>query len=164
MTSTRVSAASCGTLEIDRLLDNVTGTARHTTMCRLPFDDPRIARGGAFACGDADSGGPGTEEDDMPSPQTLLNRLEAVERLASLFRVERFVYLAITAVSFLLLFGVAVRMFIQGTAQIAEWSLLFGSSGLITITANRVLQVWTQALRMVASEPVDGAPREANNG
>jgi len=100
----------------------------------------------------------------MPSPQALRNRLEAVERLAALFRVERFVYLAITTISFLLLFGVAVRMFLQGTAQIAEWGLLFGSSGLITITANRVLQVWSQALRMVASEPVNGASKEATHG
>jgi len=100
----------------------------------------------------------------MASPQALRNRLEAVERLATLFRVERFVYLAITALSFLLLFGVAVRMFLQGTAQIAEWGLLFGSSGLITITANRVLQVWSQALRMVASEPIDGKSKEANHG
>ncbi|MCI0417865.1 MAG: hypothetical protein L0312_01375 [Acidobacteria bacterium] len=100
----------------------------------------------------------------MASPQALRNRLEAVERLAALFRVERFVYLAITAISFLLLLGVAVRMFLQGTAQIAEWGLLFGSSGLITITANRVLQVWSQALRMVASEPIDGRSKEANHG
>ena len=99
----------------------------------------------------------------MPSPQALRNRLEAVERLAALFKLERFVYLAITAISFLLLFGVAVRMFLEGTAQIAEWGLLFGSSGLITITANRVLQVWSQALRMVASEPIDGASKEANH-
>jgi hypothetical protein len=100
----------------------------------------------------------------MDSPKALRDRLEAVERLAALFRVERFVYLAITAISFLLLFCVAVRMFMQGTAHITEWGLLFGSSGLITITANRVLQVWTQALRMVASEPIDGSSREVNHG
>lgn len=100
----------------------------------------------------------------MPNPQALRGRIEAVERLASLFRVERFVYLAITAVSFLLLFGIAIRMFLQGTDKIIEWGLLFGSSGLITITANRVLQIWIQALRMVASEPVDGSSKEASHG
>ena len=100
----------------------------------------------------------------MDSPQSLHNRLEVVERLATLFRIERFVYLAITAISFLLLLGVAVRMFIQDTTQIVEWGLLFGSSGLITITANRVLQIWTQALRMVASEPIDGSSKEVSHG
>lgn len=100
----------------------------------------------------------------MASPQMLRNRLDVVERLVTIFKVERFVYLTITVISFLLLFGVAVRMFIQGTAQIAEWGLLFGSSGLISFTANRILQMYSEALRMVASEPIDSGSREANNG
>jgi len=100
----------------------------------------------------------------MASSNALRGRLEAVERLATLFRVERFVYLAITILSFLLLFSVAIRMFLHGTGQIIEWGLLFGSSGLITITANRVLQVWSQALHMVASESIDSKSKEANHG
>jgi hypothetical protein len=92
----------------------------------------------------------------LASPPILRDRVEAVERLAQLFKVERFVYLGVTAISFMLLLTIAVRIFIQGGAQIAEWGLLFGSSGLITITGSRVLQMWSQALRMVASEPIDG--------
>jgi hypothetical protein len=99
----------------------------------------------------------------MANPPVLRDRVEAVERLAHLFKLERFVYLGVTAISFLLLLTIAVRIFIQGGAQIAEWGLLFGSSGLITITANRVLQMWSQALRMVAAEPVDGKPGEAKH-
>ena len=99
----------------------------------------------------------------MSSAPLLRDRVEAVERLAQLFRVERFIYLGVTAVSFLLLVVIAVRIFVQGGAQIAEWALLFGSSGLITITGNRVLQMWSQALRMVASEPVDGKPGETKH-
>lgn len=96
----------------------------------------------------------------MVSPQTIKSRLQAVERLAAVFRVERFVYLAITVISFLLLFAIAVRMFMQGVNQIPEWGLLFGSSGLITFTGNRVLQIWIQATRMVVSESVDSSPRK----
>ena len=96
----------------------------------------------------------------MASSPVLRDRVEAVERLAQLFRLERLVYLGVTAISFLLLLTIAIRIFLQGSAQIAEWGLLFGSSGLITITGNRVLQMWSQALRMVASEPVDGKPGE----
>ncbi len=92
----------------------------------------------------------------MPETITIRGRVAAVERLAALFKVERFVYLAVTTASFLLLVAVAGRMLYLGTAQVTEWVLLFGSSGLITITANRVLQMWSQALRLVAAEPVDG--------
>jgi hypothetical protein len=86
----------------------------------------------------------------LASSPLLRDRVEAVERLAQLFRLERFIYLGVTAISFL-------------SAQLAEWGLLFGSSGLITITGNRVLQMWSQALRMVASEPVDGKSAEAKH-
>jgi hypothetical protein len=93
----------------------------------------------------------------MSDAQVLRSRVAAVERLAALFKVERFVYLGVTGVSFLLLLAVAGRMLYQGSAQAAEWMLLFGSSGLITITASRVLQMWSQALRLLAAEPIDGA-------
>ena len=99
----------------------------------------------------------------MVSPPLLRDRVEAVERLAQLFKIERFVYLGVTAISFVLLLTIAIRIFIQGGAQTAEWGLLFGSSGLITITGNRVLQMWSQALRMVASEPADGTSGEAEH-
>lgn len=99
----------------------------------------------------------------MARSPVLRDRVEAVERLARLFKVERFVYLGVTGISFLLLLTIAVRIFVQGGAQIAEWGLLFGSSGLITVTVNRVLQMWSQALRMVASEPVDGKSEEAKH-
>lgn len=92
----------------------------------------------------------------MNSSNSLEGRVLAVEKLATLFAVERFVYLAVTGASFLLLAGVAGRMLIQGTAGVVEWTLLFGSSGIISVNANRVLQMWSQALRLVASEPVDG--------
>jgi hypothetical protein len=90
------------------------------------------------------------------NPQAFADRLDAIVRLTALFRVERFVYLTITIISFLLLAMVAVRMFIENALHIEELGLFFGSTGLITITANRVLQVWTQAIRMLASEPADG--------
>jgi len=97
----------------------------------------------------------------MKGVTELPDRVAAIERLAGLFRLERFVYLSVTGVSFLLLLGIAVRMLVLGTVQTAEWVLLFGSSGLITITGNRVLQMWSQALRMVALEPVDGSGKKA---
>lgn len=99
----------------------------------------------------------------MASLPLLQDRVEAVERLAHLFRIERFIYLGVTAISFLLLITIAIRIFLQGGAQIVEWGLLFGSSGLITITGNRVLQMWSQALRMVASEPIDGRAEEGEH-
>lgn len=88
----------------------------------------------------------------MTSKPAITIRVEAAERLAALFRIERFVYLAVTLISFLLLVGVALQMISQKQGQVVEWGMLFGSTGLITVTANRVLQMWSQSLRMVSSE------------
>jgi hypothetical protein len=92
----------------------------------------------------------------MGPPPSLDDRLRAVEGLTRVFRLERMAYVTATALSFLALFAVAVRLLIRGQGSLAEWGLLFGSSGLITLTASGLLRMWNQAIRLVASEPVDG--------
>lgn len=80
----------------------------------------------------------------------LQDRVHAVERLTRLFRAERLVYLFVTGLSLLLLLTAAALMVRDGKAGAAELSLMFGSSGLVTFTAGRLLNMWDQALRMVA--------------
>lgn len=93
----------------------------------------------------------------MAKPTPLDDRLRAVEHLTRIFRVERLAYVGATALSFLLLFGVAIRMLISGSS-LAQWTLMLGSTGLITVTTAGMLRMWNQAIRLVASEPVDGRP------
>lgn len=82
-------------------------------------------------------------------------RLQAVERLTSLFRFERFVYLGTTGVALLMLLASAGSLIYREHAGAAELTLLFGSSGLITFTAGRLLQMWNQALRIVAGQELE---------
>ncbi len=77
-------------------------------------------------------------------------RLKAVERLTQLFRLERMVYLGTTCIALLMLLTSAGVLIARRQAGFAELSMLFGSSGLITYTAGRLLYMWNQALRMVA--------------
>jgi hypothetical protein len=94
----------------------------------------------------------------MSNPDALESRVRAVERLAEMYKLERLAYLAITIISFLILLAVAIRMLYREPGTWKEWvGPLVGPSGLIAITANRLLRMWTQSLRMVASEPIDGA-------
>jgi hypothetical protein len=96
----------------------------------------------------------------MTDPDALESRVRAVERLAQMYKVERLAYLAITVTSFLILLAVAIRLLYRDPEGWKEWAgLLLGPSGLIAITANRLLRMWTQSLRMVASEPIDGGQR-----
>lgn len=86
-------------------------------------------------------------------PTEIEERVKAVERLTLLFRAERLVYLAVTGLSLLLLLTAAGLMIRDRRAGGAELTLMFGSSGLITYTAGRLLSMWTQALRIVAPPP-----------
>jgi hypothetical protein len=85
----------------------------------------------------------------MPD-QELQDRMDAVERLTNLFRMERMVHLIVTTVSLVMLFTSAARLILKGEAHTPELGLLFGSSGLITYSASRLLTMWNQALSLVA--------------
>jgi hypothetical protein len=98
--------------------------------------------------------------DERPS---LQDRVKAIEQLTQIFRTDRLLFLAATALALLFLLAVAGRLLVRGQGSIPEWASLFGSSGLITLTINRILQMWTQALRLLASEPIDGVEKGAKH-
>jgi hypothetical protein len=82
--------------------------------------------------------------------------MDAVERLTGLFRVERMVHLAVTTISLAMLLISAGVLLAKRQAGIAELSGLFGSAGLITYSAGRLLLMWNQALRLLAGERTGG--------
>lgn len=77
----------------------------------------------------------------------LKERLEVVRELTDLFKFERRVYLVVTILSLIMLMGSALSLMIKGQAGTAELTILFGSSGLITYSAGRLLYMWTEALK-----------------
>lgn len=81
--------------------------------------------------------------------------MDAVERLTKLFRLERMVHLAVTSISLLMLLLSAGVLMYKGKAGTAELAGLFGSSGLITYSAGRLLFMWNQALQLLAGEGPD---------
>ena len=80
-------------------------------------------------------------------------KLKAVERMVGLFKMERMTYLGVTLISLIMLLGAGVYMFIDDKVnQMAVLSLMFGSSGLITYSAGRLLKMWDQAITMLSSD------------
>jgi hypothetical protein len=90
-------------------------------------------------------------------PKDLKARMDAVERLTHLFKFERMVHLAVTSISLLMLLTSAGVLLVKGNAGPAELTGLFGSSGLITYSAGRLLVMWNQALRLIAGEKTGGS-------
>ena len=80
---------------------------------------------------------------------SLSARVDAVERLTKLFRMERIVHLSVTCISLIMLLTSAGILIWHGKAGPAELVGLFGSSGLITYSAGRLLIMWNQALQLL---------------
>lgn len=87
----------------------------------------------------------------MPE-HSLADRMEVVEKLTSLFRLERMVHLTVTIASLLIMLVSVVYLIARSNAQIPTLTLMFGSSGLITYSANRLLRMWDQALQVLTSD------------
>lgn len=86
----------------------------------------------------------------MP-PDNIKDRMDAVERLTKLFRMERLVYLIITTMSLAMLLVSAGVLLEHKGAGTVELTGLFGSSGLITYSTGRLLAMWNQALQLLAA-------------
>lgn len=89
--------------------------------------------------------------------ESIDDRIEAVKKLTAIFKMERLVYLGITLVSLIMLLSSALSLMLKGSAGSAELTLLFGSSGLITYTAGRLLFMWNEALKRIM--PLEEAPK-----
>lgn len=76
------------------------------------------------------------------------SRIEAVERLVNLFKAERMVYLGITFISLVMLLASALFLIFRSQAEPSVLVMLFGSSGLIGYSTNRILHMFDQALRL----------------
>ena len=85
-------------------------------------------------------------------------RMDAVERLTNLFRLERMVYLAVTGLSLAILLTCAAVLLVQKRAGTSELTGLFGSSGLITYSTGRLLFMWNQALQLLAGQSMSKEP------
>jgi hypothetical protein len=79
----------------------------------------------------------------------LSDRLEAVEKLTTLFRLERIVHLVVTTFSLALLLTSTAIQICKGQAGRVELTLMFGASGLITYSTGRLLVMWNQALEVI---------------
>ena len=101
----------------------------------------------------------GTESNNtspVVGPRDLKARMDSVERLTKLFKLERMVHLGVTSISLLMLLVCAGIVIFKGSAGPVELTGLFGSSGLVSYAASRLILMWNQALRMLTGETIGG--------
>lgn len=85
----------------------------------------------------------------MESKELIDAALGALERLLRMFMVERYVYLVLTAVSFLLLLYAAYLLVASKTADTAVLVAVFGSSGLVAASSVRISWFFNRAFSLI---------------
>jgi hypothetical protein len=82
----------------------------------------------------------------------LAERLKVVEQLTAMFRVERFTYLGVTFVAFIMLTTSGALMLIDKGVNPSELTLLFGSTGLLGYSGSQILQMWNRSLTWIGGQ------------
>lgn len=85
----------------------------------------------------------------------LKSRVSAIKELLEAFKFERAVYMAITLLSLFVLLACATSLVFSSREGMAEAVGLFGASGAITYTTGRLLKMWSDAIRILASQPME---------
>ncbi|HEU0014150.1 MAG TPA: hypothetical protein VFQ45_10725 [Longimicrobium sp.] len=85
---------------------------------------------------------------DSELHEVLTATLNAMDRLLNLFRLERMIHLVVGIVAFLMLLGAAATWLMSGMSD-AKMLLIFGSSGLVTISAARITYFFNKAFSLV---------------
>lgn len=99
---------------------------------------------------------------DPPLPTPLEQRVLAAERILRIFLPERIGYLVVSILSCVTLLVVIWRLISAGTAGTAELVLMFGSTGLITVSSVRVLRMFHDVMAFVQKHRL--ASEEAHDG
>lgn len=75
--------------------------------------------------------------------------LNALERLLEMFKIERFVYLVLTALSFLILLYAAYLLIHLDSPNTEALVAIFGGSGLITFSSARISFFFNKAFTLM---------------
>jgi hypothetical protein len=86
----------------------------------------------------------------MEKQEVLETAIDALERLLKIFAPERYVYLVLTAFSFLLLLFVAYQLLTSQSPNTQMLVAIFGGTGLIAVSSARISWFFNKAFTLLA--------------
>ncbi|HEX4421688.1 MAG TPA: hypothetical protein VH165_27445 [Kofleriaceae bacterium] len=98
---------------------------------------------------------PAAHEPTSAAVATIDARLHAVEQLIKIFRIERYIYLAISISTFVFIVVFAAYLFVSGNYK--DRTVLFGvlftgSGGVMLYISGQFLKMWSQALQVLGGK------------
>jgi hypothetical protein len=88
----------------------------------------------------------------MDNAEMVKTTLDAMERLLRMFMLERFIYLALTVLSFGLLIYAIIQLFADSTVTTTLLVSIFGGSGLIAVSSMRVVWFFNRAFSLIEGQ------------
>ncbi|WP_372626918.1 hypothetical protein [Arsukibacterium sp.] len=88
----------------------------------------------------------------MDNAELVKTTLDAMERLLRMFMLERFIYLALTLLSFCLLLYAIVQLFAENQMTTTLLVSIFGGSGLIAVSSMRVVWFFNRAFSLIEGQ------------
>lgn len=85
----------------------------------------------------------------MNKSELLKTALDALDRILNMFKVERYVYLGLTAISFALLLYAAFLLVTSGTTDKTTLVTIFGCSGLVAASSARICYFFNKAFNII---------------
>lgn len=81
-------------------------------------------------------------------------RVKAIMSITSMFGIERYIYIGIIVVSFVvLLISVSKALFGgDGGLDVALLTAVFGSGGMITVMTGRLIHMWDRAMNLIETK------------
>lgn len=83
----------------------------------------------------------------MNQPDSTFNLKEAIEFLLDNFKIERYVYLAVTILSIILLLIIVIILF--KNQDYTNILVMLGPTGFITFSFSRVLKMWSDCIDLI---------------
>lgn len=81
------------------------------------------------------------------------SKIEAVEKITSLYKLERYLYIGIIVICLFVLIICIVVSLIKGEIGVIEVSSMMGSGGTITVMTGRLLHMWDRTIQLLDNTP-----------
>ncbi len=80
----------------------------------------------------------------------LEQRIEAIERITKLFKIERIIYIVVSCISFALLCVSFVMLLIAKDDKSEIITMMFGTGGVFTVSVGGLLHMWNRSIKIIA--------------
>ncbi len=80
----------------------------------------------------------------------LEQRIEAIERITKLFRIERIIYIIVSCISFALLCVSFIMLLIVKDDKSEIITMMFGTGGVFTVSVGGLLHMWNRSIKIIA--------------